>query len=130
MRFAEDESKTYAMRVAMDSKVDIKVTKRFSSKEIENSVYRFEENLELMNLIDVADGSRAGSIEEEKRLKRAILRWVGDDERNMTSMRTKMGKASLGSDAYEHIVIYCVKPMVRDGADGTRRKPFSTSTRT
>ena len=55
-----------------------------------------------MGLLDVADGSRNGSFEEEKRLKRAILRWVGDDERITMSMRTKMGKASVGSDAYEH----------------------------
>ena len=28
-------------------------------------MYRFEENLELMNLLGVADGSRAGSIDEQ-----------------------------------------------------------------
>ena len=83
-------------------------------------MYKFEEDLELMKLLDVADGSRIGSIEEEKRLKRAILRWVGDDERIMTSMRTKMGKASAGSDAYEHIMLYFVKPMVGDGADAEK----------
>ena len=31
--------------------------KRLSIKEIENSVYKFEEDLELMHLLDVADGS-------------------------------------------------------------------------
>ena len=76
--------------------------------------------MELMKLLDVADGSRIGSIDEEKRLKRAILRWVGDDERITTSMRTKMGKASKGSDAYEHIMLYFVKPMVGDGADAEK----------
>ena len=59
-------------------------------------MYKFEENLELMNLLDVADGSRAGSIDEEKRLKRVILRWVDDDERIITPTRTKMGKVSMG----------------------------------
>ena len=38
----------------------------------------------------------------------------------MTSMRTKMGKALLGSDANEHITIYFVKPMVGDGVDAER----------
>ena len=94
--------------------------KRLSIKEIENSVYKFEEDLELMHLLDVADGSRAGSFEEERRLKRAIMRWVGDDERIMTSMRTKMCKASLGCDAYGHIMIDFVKPMVGDGADAEK----------
>ena len=115
LRFTDDKSKADTMRVAMDGKVDIKAIKRFSTKEIENLVYKFEENLELMGLLDVAEGSRAGSIEEEKRLKRAILRWVSDDERIMTSMRTKMGTASTGSDAYEHVCVYFVKPMVGDG---------------
>jgi hypothetical protein len=120
LRLTEDTSKAEAMRVAMDGKVDIKAIKRSTCKEIENSVYKFEEDLELMKLLDVADGSRIGSIDEEKRLKRAILRWVGDDERIMTSMRTKMGKAALGSEAYEHILIYFVKPMVGDGADAEK----------
>jgi hypothetical protein len=34
---------------------------------------KVEEDLELMHLLDVADGSRAGSFEEEKRLKREIM---------------------------------------------------------
>ena len=59
-------------------------------------------------------------MDEEKRLKRAILRWVSDDGRIMTSIRTKMGKVSMGSQAYEHILIYFVKPMVGDGADAER----------
>ena len=121
LRFTDDKSKADTMRVAMDGKVDIKAIKRFSTKEIENLVYKFEENLELMGLLDVAEGSRAGSIEEEKRLKRAILRWVSDDERIMTSMRTKMGTASTGSDAYEHVCVYFVKPMVGDtGSDAEK----------
>ena len=85
-------------------------------------MYKFEEDLELMKLLDVADDTRSGSSEEEKRFKWAILRWVGDDERILTSMRTKMGKAAIGSDAYEHIMIYFVKPMVGDGDDA--EKPF------
>ena len=50
------------------------------------------------------------------------MRWVGDDELIMTSttMRTKMDKASLGSYAYSHIMIYFVKPMVGDGADAEK----------
>ena len=120
LRPAEEKSKVEAMKTAMDAKVTIKSIKRSTCKEIENSVYKFEEDLELMKLLDVADGSRIGSIDEEKRLKRAILRWVGDDERIMTSMRTKMGKASAGSDAYEHIMLYFVKPMVGDGADAEK----------
>jgi hypothetical protein len=120
LRPADEKSKVEAMRTAMDAKVTIKSIKRSTCKEIENSVYKFEEDLELMKLLDVADGSRIGSIDEEKRLKRAILRWVGDDERITTSMRTKMGKASAGSDAYEHIMLYFVKPMVGDGADAEK----------
>ena len=120
LRPAEEKSKVEAMKTAMDAKVTIKSIKRSTCKEIENSVYKFEEDLELMKLLDVADGSRIGSIDEEKRLKRAILRWVGDDERITTSMRTKMGKASKGSDAYEHIMLYFVKPMVGDGADAEK----------
>ena len=96
LRPADEKSKVEAMKTAMDAKVTIKSIKRSTCKEIENSVYKFEEDLELMKLLDVADGSRIGSIDEEKRLKRAILRWVGDDERIMTSMRTKMGKACDG----------------------------------
>ena len=119
-RPADEKSKVEAMRTAMDAKVTIKSIKRSTCKEIKNSVYKFEEDLELMKLLDVADGSRIGSIDEEKRLKRAILRWVGDDERITTSMRTKMGKASAGSDAYEHIMLYFVKPMVGDGADAEK----------
>ena len=114
---ADEKSKVEAMQTAMDAKVTIKSIKRATCKEIENSVYKFEEDLELMQLLDVADGSRIGSIKEEKRLKRAIMRWVGDDERIATSMRTKMGKASKGSDSYEHTMTYFVKPMVGDGAD-------------
>ena len=77
-----------------------------------------------MGLLEVAEGGRAGSTEEEKRLKRAIVRWVGDDERIMTLMtfmRTKMlGKMALGSDMYEHIMVYFVKPMVGDGSDAEK----------
>ena len=108
LQLTEDKSKAEAMRVAMDGKVISKAIKRSSCKQIENSVYKLEEDLEFMGLLDVAGGSRNGSFdsnfEEEKRLKRAILRWVGDNERITTSMRTKMGKASVGSDAYEHIL--------------------------
>ena len=105
----------------MDSKVITKAIKHSSCKEIENSVYKFEEDLERMHLLGVAEESRFGSFEEEKRLKRAIVRWVGDDERIMTSMQTKMGKSVLGSEAYSHIMIYFVKPMlVGDGADAEK----------
>ena len=38
---AEDKSKAEAMRVAMDGKAIIKVIKRFTCKESENSVYKF-----------------------------------------------------------------------------------------
>ena len=120
LRPSDGKSKSEALKIAMDAKIVIKPIKRSSCKEIDNSVYTFEEDLKLMQLLDLADGSRIGSVEEEKRLERAIVRWVGDDERIATSMRTKMGKASKGSDAYEHILTYFVKPMVGDGADAER----------
>jgi hypothetical protein len=67
-RITEDLRKAEAMRVVMDSKVNIKAIKRSTCKEIEDSVYKFED-LELVKLLDVADGTRPGSSEEEKRLK-------------------------------------------------------------
>ena len=94
---AEDKSKADAMRVAMDGKVDNKAIKGFSGKEIENSVYKFEEDLKLMGLLDVAEGDRAGSIEEEKRLKRAILRGVcGESAQRKRARISKSMSAAWG----------------------------------
>ena len=75
----------------MDDKVPIKVLKRTSAVQVENSLYNVKGALEQMGLLDVAEGKVIGSTDDEMRVKRVMLRWIGDDERMLSSMRTKLG---------------------------------------
>ena len=77
MRPPEDKSKS--IRSMMDDKVPIKIMKRTSAVQFENSLYYFKGALEQMGLLDVAEGKKIGSAGDEMRIKRAILRWIGDD---------------------------------------------------
>ena len=54
MRPPEDKSKS--MRAMMDDKVPIKIMKRTSAVQVENSLYNFKGALEQMGLLDVAEG--------------------------------------------------------------------------
>jgi hypothetical protein len=48
------------------------------------------------------------------RIKRAMLRWIGDDERMLSSMRTKLGQEAKGTILLEHIITYYIEPMIGD----------------
>jgi hypothetical protein len=112
MRPPEDKSKS--TRAMMDDKVPIKVLKRTSAVQVENSLYNVKGALEQMGLLDVAEGKKIGSTDDEMRIKRAMLRWIGDDERMLSSMRTKLGQEAKGTILLEHIITYYVEPMIGD----------------
>ena len=57
----------------------------------------------------------------EMRIKRAALRWIGDDERMLSSIRTKLGQEGKGTLIFEHIVTYYVEPMVGDAREAERK---------
>ena len=101
-------------RAMMDDKVPIKVLKRTSAVQVENSLYNVKGALEQMGLLDVAEGKKIGSTDDEMRIKRAILRWIGDDERMLSSMRTKLGQEAKGTILLEHIITYYIEPMIGD----------------
>ena len=98
----------------MDDKVPIKVLKRTSAVQVENSLYNVEGALEQMGLLDVAEGKKIVSTDDEMRIKRAMLRWIGDDERMLSSMRTKLGQEAKGTILLEHIITYYIEPMIGD----------------
>ena len=112
MRPPEDKSKS--MRAMMDDKVPIKVLKRTSAVQVENSLYNVKGALEQMGLLDVAEGKVVGSTDDEMRVKRVMLRWIGDDERMLSSMRTKLGQEAKGTILLEHIITYYIEPMIGD----------------
>ena len=112
MRPSEEKGKS--IRSMMDDKVPIKIMKRTSAVQVENSLYYFKGALEQMGLLDVAEGKEIGSANDEMRIKRAILRWIGDDERMLSSMRTKLGQEAKGTILFEHIITYFVEPMIGD----------------
>ena len=112
MRPPEDKNKS--MRAMMNDKVPIKVLKRTSAVQVENSLYNVKGALEQMGLLDVAEGKVVGSTDNEMRIKRVILRWIGDDERMLSSMRTKLGQEAKGTILLEHIITYYIEPMIGD----------------
>ena len=93
----ESADPSQAMREMMDAKVNIKAMKRATSVEVENSEHHFKGALDQMGLLAIAMGEKEGSVEEEKRLSRAAMRWVGDDERIVSSIRTKLGSGAKGT---------------------------------
>ena len=110
----ETTKDTTAMRAMLDYKVPIKIMKRATSVQVENSLYNFKGALEQMGLKDVAEGKVIGSTDEETRIKRAALRWIGDDERMLSSIRTKLGQEAKGTILLEHIITYYIEPMIGD----------------
>ena len=112
MRPSEDKGKS--MRAMMDDKVPIKVLKRNSAVQVENSLYNVKGALEQMGLLNVAEGEVVGSTDDEMRIKRLILRWIGDDERMLSSMRTKLGQEAKGTILLEHIITYYIEPVIGD----------------
>ena len=112
MRPSEDKGKS--MRAMMDDKVPIKVLKRTSAVQVENSLYNVKGALEQMGLLNVAEGKVVGSTDDEMRIKRLILRWIGDDERMLSSMRTKLGQEAKGTILLEHIITYYIEPVIGD----------------
>ena len=50
-----------------------------------------------MGLFAIAEGDEDGSDEEEKRLSQAVMRWVGNDERIVSSIRNKLGLLAKGT---------------------------------
>ena len=112
MRPPEDRSKS--TRAMMDDKVPIKVLKRNSAVQVENSLYNVKGALEQMGLLDVAEGKVVGSTDDEMRVKRVMLRWIGDDERMLSSMRTKLGQEAKGTILLEHIITYYIEPVIGD----------------
>ena len=112
MRPSEDKGKS--MRAMMDDKVPIKVLKRNSAVQVENSLYNVKGALEQMGLLNVAEGEVVGSTDDEMRIKRLILRWIGDDERMLSSMRTKLGQEAKGTILFEHIITYYIEPVIGD----------------
>ena len=126
MRPPEDKSKS--MRAMMDDKVPIKVLKRTSAVQVENSLYNVKGALEQMGLLDVAEGKKIGSTDDEMRIKRVMLRWIGDDERMLSSMRTKLGQEAKGTILLEHIITYYIEPMIGDARNAeTKFQAFDYS---
>ena len=126
MRPPEDKSKS--TRAMMDDKVPIKVLKRTSAVQVENSLYNVKGALEQMGLLDVAEGKQIGSTDDEMRIKRAMLRWIGDDERMLSSMRTKLGQEAKGTILLEHIITYYIEPMIGDARNAeTKFQAFDYS---
>jgi hypothetical protein len=62
----------------------------------------------------VAEGKVVGSTDDEMRVKRVMLRWIGDDERMLSSMRTKLGQEVKGTILLEHIITYYIEPTIGD----------------
>ena len=93
------------MRAMLDDKVPIKIMKRAISVQVENSLYNFEGALEQMGLLDVAEGKLIGSMDKKMR---TALRWIGDDERMVSSIRTKLGLEAKGTGrslrAHHHLL--------------------------
>ena len=73
-------------RAMLDAKVEIKPMKRSNAVEVENSEHKFRGALDEMGLLEIAEGEKEGSIEDEKRLNRAVMRWVGNDESVVASI--------------------------------------------
>jgi len=117
----ESADPSQAMREMMDAKVNIKAMKRATSVEVENSEHHFKGALDQMGLLAIAMGEKEGSVEEEKRLSRAAMRWVGDDERIVSSIRTKLGSGAKGTILCEHIKAYFIQPMVGDASDAEKK---------
>ena len=93
----ESTNGTATMRAMMDSKVEIKAIKRATPLEVENSSHLFNGALIQMGLFAIAEGDEDGSDEEEKRLSQAVMRWVGNDERIVSSIRNKLGLLAKGT---------------------------------
>ena len=81
----------------VDDKVPIKTMKRATAVQAENFPYNFTGALQQMGLLKVAECDAIGSVDEEMRVKRAALRWVGDDERMLSMIRTTLGQEGKGT---------------------------------
>ena len=108
-------------RAMLDNKVPIKAIMRATPVQAENSLYHFKGALKQMELFRLVEGEVEGSIEEENRLNRAVLRWVGDDERILSSIRTKLGQEGKGTDLFEHVLTYYIEAMVGDTSDAEKQ---------
>jgi len=116
----ESTNGTATMRAMMDSKVEIKAIKRATPLEVENSSHLFSGALIQMGLFAIAEGDEDGSDEEEKRLSQAVMRWVGNDERIVSSIRNKLGLLAKGTVLFEHVKTYYVQAMVGDAAEAEK----------
>ena len=116
----ESTNGTATMRAMMDSKVEIKAIKRATPLEVENSSHLFSGALIQMGLFAIAEGDEDGSDEEEKRLSQAVMRWVGNDERIVSSIRNKLGLLAKGTVFFEHVKTYYVQAMVGDAAEAEK----------
>ena len=116
----ESTNGTATMRAMMDSKVEIKSIKRATPLEVENSSHLFSGALIQMGLFAIAEGDEDGSDEEEKRLSQAVMRWVGNDERIVSSIRNKLGLLAKGTVLFEHVKTYYVQAMVGDAAEAEK----------
>jgi hypothetical protein len=84
------ENKGKSMQAMMDDKVPIKVLKRTSAVQVENSLYNVKGALEQMGLLDVAEGKVVGSTDDEMRVKRVMLRWTGPEARPIRKTWTSL----------------------------------------
>ena len=107
---------TPATRAMLDDKVPIKSLKRATAVQAENSLYNFKGAMKQMELLKVVEGDVEGSVEEEDRLNRAVMRRVGDDECIVSSIRTMLDQKAEGTDIFEHILTYYIEPMVGDSS--------------
>jgi hypothetical protein len=80
----------------LDDKVPIKSLKRATAVQAENSLYNFKGAMKQMELLKVVEGDVEGSVEEEDRLNRAVMRRVGDDECIVSSIRTMLDQKAKG----------------------------------
>ena len=74
-----------------------------------------------MGLLEIAEGEAVGSKDDEERVYRAIVQWIGDDERMQASARTKLRKAPKGSDLFDHTLTCFNEPMVGDNSDAEKK---------
>ena len=79
-----------ASRSMLDDKVPIKVMSRASAVQVENSLHNFCGAIRQMGLLEIAEDDVVRSTEDEDRVYRATVHWIGDDERMPASARIHM----------------------------------------
>ena len=102
-----------ASRSMLDDKAPIKVMKRATSVQVENSLHNFCGAIQQMGLLEIAEGGAVGAKQDdEDRVYRVIVRWIGDDEKGVAceidtwSVSTSSQPALPASHQHDQIRLY------------------------